>query len=482
MTKRRRTLPILFAPAMVTSLLSAPPLASFQSPEPLQPPPVLPPPPTNGDEVIEKRAVTQSPVATGQTVDWVITVDPADPALDERVIDTPGPNHTYVPGSGIGPPGWTRDELNVPGSVEWTPGGGTGTSVSVQVEPFSLVELQLPQSDGDGWAPILWTTPGGEERVYVVNHHSAEPSPGNSTPFKCFGVDGSSCGADWPRALPDGDPATVGDEQPTSHGPEGIRVVDDRLIYPSTIWELNNGTPGASTRWGVGCFDLVAESECGFLELGNNAGGQLTTQGSQVIEGPWVVGGNGYLLDHLMQLHCVDLSALTSCQGSLDLAALGMPVLPGSQALEDRGSGIVGEVDGDRLFLLASPFHTTSQDVKTKSNEANAARVICIEPGTQVTCAGWNQAHQITGSGVANLTLVRDANLVATHVCNFRFSGADIQCLRIDDPSVPADMSDAEIELITNSIGGVLSESVLHGSRTFFPDHGVNTNLSLIHI
>lgn len=404
--------------------------------------------------VLSKEAVTPGPVASGSTVDWVITYDPESLAPYARVEDHLGPGNTYVPGSAQSPPGWVVDDGD-PGRISWVFTGGLGvgsdaTTVTSALRTQTIPEFAIDSSGTDGFVPIPWGN-----RVYFVGHHAHPKISGSGAPFTCVSaVTGKVC-AGFPKALPDGDPSTTAASSTATY-PEGIVVHDNRLLYPVTLHDSsvqpNQITGGIETVytpsvWGLGCYDLLTDLECGFVQLGSNSG-EFGSPHLAIAEGPWLLSDRAWVFDQNLVLHCVDvttaaLSSTNAC-GGVSLApefGLATPVVP--TAWND-GTGLFGQIDGSHLYLTA------------------ADRVFCVVPGATgvAACPGWSSAGTFPGAG-AYLHVMRDSSMAATAIC--RGNGHCVSAVGGQPVATPA--------IFQTALGTAkdLGTEVHQGSRTYFP-------------
>ncbi len=235
-----------------------------------------------------------------------------------------------------------------------------------QTVPHSVLnENTSVQTTGDGYAPI----PFNGDRFFYMNHHT----PLNLPPRKNFGCiekdtgsgvcagfgDPTSTPGLYTMPLPDGDPNTTLNTTTASANEEFVILSNRYLLYPVTRFSQNFYNQGnISQDWGMGCYDLISNVECGYTQLSANPDSRAL---KVAIEGPYRVGNKLYLLDLAMTLHCVEIVNAQSAQMSacstatLDLHAHSQTKIPAFHTDTDSQAGHIGaEIVGSKLYLTAT--------------------------------------------------------------------------------------------------------------------------------
>jgi|GEM_PF-6470983 len=290
-------------------------------------------------------------------------------------------------------------------------------------------------ASGDGYAAIPF-----QDRHYFINHHKRGQA--SETPFGCaekvvgsgacvgFATAQAAAGL-YKRALPDGDPnaLTSGGQyysSSASANEEHTIINNQFLIYPVTRRELNY-FQNLPIDWGLGCFDLINNLECGYQVVSQNPNArQFTAAG----EGPFRIDDRLYMLDLDMVLHCVKITNATtgtlgSCAGSSAIDLFSDPNfgMPRFLTDEDAQAGhIGGEVVGNRLYLSVS-YHG-ALETPAGSNVSIGKVVVCIEttPASMGQCgSGWaGPATFASRERVDNFSnyLAFDASMAPQSICN----------------------------------------------------------------
>jgi hypothetical protein len=328
---------------------------------------------------LEKKAFAVGPSVNGNyTINWVVSYANTSNQALSNVIVRDGPISTIIPGSLQQPAGWTgATNSNAPinNYAQWNGAIVPPHGVMTQTLPAAGPSQINVGGNGDGFGPIPYTHPSGR-RTYLMNHHEA---PGTKL-FNCFDMlTAVSCSGAWPRLLPMGDGS--GSSGTTSNNAE--YVIDSGKIY----YAAQN-----FARWGIGCYNLDTDTECGFTQLGASSSAATQT----MLQGPWRIGGELYLADYDGQVYCAKLAAgMPACLSSgykipLTDIKLNVPA-KNSNALAWANGQIVGKVVGTKLYLTSRTnwyAQNTSSDVKTHN---------CIDSVTKAAC--WNTTAPTRGSG-----------------------------------------------------------------------------------
>ena len=330
--------------------------------------------------LLQKSAVAITSGSGGNyVIDWVVQYANNTGATLPAVVVKDGPIATIIPGSLQPPPiGWTATTNSSPpvdNFALWT-----GTSIA----PHGVMTATFPAAGaavvnvgagGDGFQPIPYVHPSGR-RIYVINHHT--PPSLSATPFDCVDISlGTRCAGAWPRRLPFGD-GTSAPSGTNSNNSEYV-INGSKIYYPAQNL----------VRWGIGCYDLNTDSQCGFTQL-DTAGSSIQ---QTMLQGPWRVGNELYLADYKGQIYCAQLTAsLPACLSSgykIPLSDIKLNVPTGNTT--DWSLGLIaGKVINNRLYLT-SRLSNVVNTVTTKT-------VSCIDATTKQAC--WNTLSPTRGSGI----------------------------------------------------------------------------------
>ncbi len=297
--------------------------------------------------VLQKKAVSVSSGNSGNyTVDWVVQYanNTSLPQTSVTVVD--GPIATIIPGSLQQPPGWSgATNANPPADnyAKWTgaivPPHGFMTATMATTGSGNIVV----GGSGDGFHPIPFVHSTGR-RTYIMNHHA---SAGLQS-FICINMaTGAACTASsgtWPRALPFGDNSS---NSSLTMGNNSEYVMDgSKFYYPAQNL----------SKWGIGCFDLETETQCGYTALGTSSG----SPNNRILQGPWRVGNELYLADYDGQMYCARIAVgMPACTGSnykipLTDIKLSVPSKLGKTdaVIENTRSGVhAARVAGSKLYI-----------------------------------------------------------------------------------------------------------------------------------
>lgn len=408
----------------------------------------------------QATAVTPQP-GGGYTIDWVVQYANTTNATQTGVTLVDGPIATIIPSSLQQPAGWvgtTNATPPVDNWVKWTgnapPLSGT---MSAAFPAMSAASFNPGAASGDGFRAIPYRR-AGVLRIYYFNHHIGGAAPPNDVntakPFGCIDTaTGNPCPG-FPKALPKGDGS--GRPSAVSFYPEEYHLTGGLLFYAVTA----RGATGWD--WGLGCYDLNNDVECGFYPLGSLP---ASHSGEAYVKGPWRVGSELYLIGADRRLYCMDAvnpsafcSGLSSYGTGYQLPAGAFPY-PGP--LHYWGPAVFGEVAGSRLYLT-----TDSNPQSGWSAVAKQLRTFCFDAVAKSACAGWTVAVR-TVTGVRTTSFHHfDAGMVPRHVC-VRLKGASQSCVDIASGTVS---SPPVVFPAFNSAEGFGSEVVV-GARTYFPDY-----------
>jgi uncharacterized repeat protein (TIGR01451 family) len=326
----------------------------------------------------------------GDTVNWTLGYhdaaagDPA-PATITDAVQGAGTAQSYVPGSLKVPPGWTPSwsvdgttfTATDPGAattaVRATDPAATSDGTSVRAGLLPPVQAASRSTGGDGFTPILHRTASGGVEAWNIYHHTGPAAP----LVVCNDLSSNQpCpGGPWPRPLN------------TAPGPLGSGSTGDVYTPLTPQYVLDPGRPGvvyypavADGAVGVGCLDMGARANCGFVALLASGGTPSSANG---LAGVVAVGGNVYGVASTGQVLCMDIAARTPCAGQ-PYARIVPPNhdLPGRPNDLYQGSAVAA---GGKVFASSAPVN---------SSTANGGPALgCFDPATNDVCAGWTTPH-----------------------------------------------------------------------------------------
>ena len=341
--------------------------------------------------------------------------------------------------------------------------GHANAQTIVDTTPFpnSMINVNTSYSaSGDGYVAI----PYGD-RFYYINHHKLS----NEQTFGCIDKTVSTnppycvdTGITWPQRLPDGDSGSSRTSS-TNIVSEGYILKNDKFYYPVTRFDSGGATPEG---WGMGCYDLISNAECGYANLHTNSISQ--PQNFRVaISGPLEVNGKAYLLDANMMLHCVDIATMTGC-GSLDVSS----DLPKFTTFNNvYALSVSGEVvPGSNKFIFTIRY-PLGGGVATIPASINDRRAICIDT-TSGMAKCWGGAaifpgNPGSGHNFSNF-LAFDTVGNPVSICGM-YSGGDLSCLSVANGADSTSTHSAFSSAMPNNLAYGLGGEVRLGTQTYFP-------------
>ena len=343
---------------------------------------------TGKPAALEKKVIAVGPSVNGNyTINWVVSYANTSNQALSNVIVRDGPIATIIPGSLQQPTGWTGATNAASGN---TPADNYAQWNGALVPPHGVMTQTLPAAGpgnvtvgggGDGFQPIPFVHSTGR-RIYIMNHHA---NPGDLS-FGCVNMNsGANCAGTWPRVLPFGDGS--GAAGTTSANAEYV-IVGSKFYYPAHNF----------SKWGIGCFDLESELECGYTPLGasNDIAKQTT------LTGPWRVDNELYMADYDGQLYCAKLAAgMPSCLSTgykipLTDIKISMPTRlgqPSANVLDWYNGLQAGRVVGTRLYI-------TSRSRWAKDVGATIKYTNCFDTVAKTAC--WSTSAPTKGTGAHN--------------------------------------------------------------------------------
>ncbi|HEY4455614.1 MAG TPA: hypothetical protein VGN81_14985 [Pseudonocardiaceae bacterium] len=326
-----------------------------------------------------------SPVSHGDTLNWVLgyTDNAGSGPSSATITDPIGSGQTYVPGSLRVPPGWTPS-YSTDGSTFGTSDPGAATVAVRATNPtarqggtnlgnllLAPVQPSATATGGDGYTPIIHRTSTGEVEAWNIYHHLNAGAP----KVVCSDLTtGAPCsGGPWPKPLN------------TTPGPLGSAGADNVASTLTPQYVQDPGRPGVvyyaaitATSVGVGCLDMGARANCGYVPLESVTNGTLSgfvTQGGNI----YGVGVDGKVL-------CMTISSQAPCANEPYAA-----VVPGNRigaAANFEGSLAVA---GGKVFISSSP--------------PGAQPVLgCFDPASGAACANWAAAKPVGPTSVATFS------------------------------------------------------------------------------
>lgn len=305
---------------------------------------------------------------------------------------------------------------------------------------------------GDGYRVIPY-----QNRFYYMAHHTfpyvramgcIERQPGSG---ECAGFGDQQVQPGVRVGLiPDGDPNAAGTParqlgSSTSSANEEYEIVGGRyLFYPVTRFNANTfgNPPRYPMDWGMGCFDMQLNAECGYTLASTNPNNRDFRVG---IEGPFKVGNKLYLLDLEMNLYCFNTTPsspiVSACATpSLNLHTNPDFLLPRYTRVTNSKSGhIGGEVVGNKLYLTVN-YDTQQMKIfppgTVVSNSDKAAVCIDMAGGSMSKCASWPNTATFstpdTDTNVSNF-IAYTPSMTPNLLCNA--NRIEISCLSLANGS-----------------------------------------------
>lgn len=336
----------------------------------------------------------------GRRIAWVISAgNSTDQAIPNyTIVDPIRDGQKFVVGSLQVPPGWTKERSNDNGNTwGYTPVAGAdgtdpavthirsvgtlvpspSTGVTGTIGSLSL-PAQLVSGGGDGWRPIFNFE---RNRIYVVNHHEIPrriDGSGFGSVIKCVDTQTNSQCSGFPKYVDGGSGYTIG----TTHNPyEWVDSLTNRFYFFGYT-----SADGINTQWGVACFDMAANTPCGFTPVAGVATlGELspTYDGFTML----ALAGKFYVFNRDGQALCLTWPGLASC-GTLD-NVFSSDGYTGPDALVST----VVDAQANRLYAVRSYYNVTDQQVQ--------AKLTCIDLTSATLCPGIGLGGKLVLQGSA---------------------------------------------------------------------------------
>lgn len=364
-----------------------------------------------------------SPASHGDTLNWVLSyannAAGSAPATITDPISAASTGQTYVPGSLRVPPGWTPS-YSTDGSTFGGTDPGTATVAVRASDPnaqqggtnlgnllLAPVQPSATSTGGDGYTPIIYRTASGEVQAWNIFHHLGAGTP----KAVCSDLTtGTLCaGGSWPAPLN------------TTPGPLGAEGADNIASTLTPQYVQDPGRPGVvyyaaitTNSVGVGCLDMGARANCGYVPLESVTNGTLSGFVAQ--------GGNIYGVGVDGKVLCMTIASQSPCANEPYAA-----VVPGNRvgaAANFEGSLAVA---GGKVFISSSP--------------PGAQPVLgCFDPATSAACAGWPAAKPVGPAGVGTFSAYTSYDTAGneTGACSTTSGTVVSTCYAIDGSSIAA--------------------------------------------
>lgn len=356
------------------------------------------------------------PAGHGDVINWVVgytdngSATPAAATITDPINGATGAQ-TYVPGSLQVPPGWSPSWSTDGTTFQGTDAGAATTAVrastaSARQGGTSLSANLLPPlqsvstaTGGDGFTPILYRADGKVE-AWNLFHHSAAPA----AVVVCTDLTtGKACaGGPWPKPIN------------AAPGPLGSGATSDLATSTTEQFVLDPDRSGvvyypafAASTVGVGCLDLGARADCGYVPLIARGGSPSSVNG---IGGLVEQGGNLYGVVSTGQVLCLSMASRTPCADQ-PYAAIVPPNNDQPSTPKNEYFGSMTVADG-KVFASSSPLGS--------STGRHAPVLGCFDPATKATCTGWTTQRLVgaAGSYTYNAYAGYDTGGHANRVCS----------------------------------------------------------------
>lgn len=359
-------------------------------------------------------------VKTGNAVNWVMSYKNNTGSLQDSVVinDSVPANTKFVGGSLSAAPDFLKKySTNNAGTFAATEPNPASTVTDVQVtgnnipspatgivQTFGTPVLQATGTStttgGDGYKPIFvdYTDSSGNPatRIFAIYHHWG-PAPGithrgniNCVQFLGGGVASGSICPGYPRYFSsDSNSNGIPDPNPAATPPNGVAdistswIQSDGYVRNNKIYYLGQ----RANDFGLGCFDPIADKNCGYTLMGNlgndiNAANGMSAVGSMLTNGDkvFVPASDG-------QMYCINISNLTSC-ATFPKAINGVPNAYFKDGTTYSAYLSLANKFQNKAFVL---LHKHTSNIGYSS----PAYLICFDIETQQACTGWTSPVQL---------------------------------------------------------------------------------------
>lgn len=328
-------------------------------------------------KTLDKKPINISQSGNNYIIDWVVYYANNTNSVQNGITISDGPINSIIPGSLQQPAGWTGS-LNPTNTVAtWTGNappinGYMSTNVNTTTSISSTFNFGSASGDGFRAIPYRHTSSGNKLRIYIINHHEW---PGNVI-FKCVDTTTGATCPGFPKALPKGD--STGKTSGSGNFEGYYYYIDNgKLYYPVTA---------SDKEFGLGCYNLETDSECGFYKLGTQPG----TSFNMYVMGPIRVGSELYMVGGDKKLYCLNATNPSNpCFGGNYFTGY---TFPSSSFTSNSvtGPSIWGRAAGNKIYFI-------TDDSPGFQNNKNV-RAFCFDTTAKAGCAGWTVSQVSTSS------------------------------------------------------------------------------------
>ncbi len=426
---------------------------------------------------IKKQALNVSQSGNTYTVDWVIYYANNTNTTQNGVTITEGPINTIVSGSLQQPTGWTGSLVAGNTIAQWTGNAPPINGYMSATVTTSMATSFNVTGGGDGFRAIPYrhVFSGNKLRIYFINHH--EPMGSSTTTgtiFKCVDTTTGSYCPGFPKKLPKGD----------SSGKHSASGMYDEEYYIDPFGKLYYAVTSMQDKeFGLGCYNLETDTECGFYKLGTNPYTSSPQSSWAYVKGPWKVGNELYMVGGDYKLYCLNATNPSlPCFGLggyftgfvfpsisfKDPASVGNSIMPQMSV----GPGVFGEVVGNKLYFI------TDSDA---NNNSKHIRAFCFDTVSKASCPGTGWGILATHSGSASYPRVwgsfiyYDASMNPKYICT-RLDGPKQYCFSLLNGSYTSGVPSSVFPSV--GLGTGLGPEVTIGTKSYFPDFMYNASSS----
>jgi len=388
----------------------------------------------NPRQTVTKELLSKTMSGGITTLDWVVRYESNSsiPLEDVVITDNFSSAQSYVPSTEAHPNGWSV--MQNPNQFIWEISKANEYS---KVFPNKIGSIEITDN-GDGWAPILYTSTSGDKRIYFINHHSNA----DKYVFKCNG----SCIGTWPKKLIDGDSGST-ETSPTSYATETV-TIGTNLYYPVT--RTNDS--------GIGCYNMETDSECGYISLstlGNGSGAMDTI----VLDGMAKVGNSLYVMDGNSKVYKVNVASggTMSLGGDFDMTSIGMGTgsrIENVSSYNIKVYGIDSKVDGTKIYFI----------------KGIDRQIGCFDTTSMTDCSGWGGIKTLSYINKigTNTLFYYDTSMNVTAICSVKNTTSSFKCLDINSGTVVSKTNIFTSNLLISPYG--TGTEITVGTKTYFPD------------
>ena len=416
---------------------------------------------TGSDRVVEESDV----------IDWVITVGntSGSAVTNVEITDTLSSDQVIVPGSFSYPSVFDIDETGITAtSTSFTVtasvvGTDAQTLLRTLDKDLEARSFDLPTGMGDGWQAMFYPA---ADQLYFIGHH------GDALEANCFELSTETACAGFPKAL------TV-DGGRDLHTPQHNSAQE---IFGDYMYSV--GKQFGRNKFGIGCWDLSTDSECGWHELGDVSDTPEVDHLRPVAGFYKESNTEWWVFDLRLKAYCFNPVANAVCTGAdaeIDFMSLGHAGLeemlaPGTDKYDQRFDA---EIEGSKIYAALD-----YRDSSYSSNGYDGHYAMCFDMAAGDLCAGWTGGPQyIRGSSKAgSVFLDRDTTGTVTAICASDNS-AGAFCVASDGSGTRYKLEDTWGPRFSN-IYGVGKDLRIHGeyydpttNRAYIPAYYGSSNL-----